>query len=175
MYADDTAIYVHGKKIENVCNMLNNDLKNVSNWLTTNKLSLNVLKTEYIVIGTHQRLKYVDNNTCNIRINDTPLNRVRACKHLGVVIDETLSWTQHIETIRRKALPGIFMLKKAKAFLGIHHLNMIYHSMVESHFDYCDVVWGQHVKHKNKGFKFFKIELQKLLPGQVGQILAQPH
>jgi hypothetical protein len=45
--------------INTVTNALNNDLKNVSDWLTVNKLSLNTKKTEYMIIGSYQRLNLI--------------------------------------------------------------------------------------------------------------------
>ena len=45
MFADDTQIDRPSKDINTVTNALNNDLKNVSEWLTANKLSLNTKKT----------------------------------------------------------------------------------------------------------------------------------
>ena len=50
MFADDTQIDTSGNDINTVTNTLNNDLKNVSDWLTVNKLSLNTKKTEYMII-----------------------------------------------------------------------------------------------------------------------------
>jgi len=93
-------------------------------------------------MSTRQKLASLSDTDIKVKINDSVLKRVSSCKHLGVMIDETLSWADHVDYIRKKAQPGIFILKKAKSFLPTHLLNMLYRSTVESHFDYCDVIWG---------------------------------
>ena len=60
MFADDTQIDRSSSDLNAVTNALNNDLKNVSHWLPTNKFSLNTEKTEYMIIGSHQRLRSIE-------------------------------------------------------------------------------------------------------------------
>ena len=56
MFADDTSLTVKGKIIDEIELGLNEDLDNVRLWLQANKRSLNVAKTEYVLIGSRQRL-----------------------------------------------------------------------------------------------------------------------
>ena len=48
MFADDTNITASGESINEVENAVNLDLENLRKWLTANKLSLDVAKTEYL-------------------------------------------------------------------------------------------------------------------------------
>ncbi|CAB4024457.1 Hypothetical predicted protein, partial [Paramuricea clavata] len=52
MFADDTTLTVSGKSIQDVEVAINHDLTNVKQWLTANRLSLNLVKTEYLLIGS---------------------------------------------------------------------------------------------------------------------------
>ena len=65
-FADDTS----GNDINTVTNALNNDLKNVSDWLTVNKLSLNTKKTEYMITGSYQRLNLIETDPTTERGSD---------------------------------------------------------------------------------------------------------
>ena len=56
MHADDTHLTYAGFSADNIQSCLNNDLVNVSNWLIANKLALNMTKTEFMLIGSRQRL-----------------------------------------------------------------------------------------------------------------------
>ena len=56
MFADDTSLTVKGKIIDEIELGLNEDLDNVRLWLQANKRSLNVAKTEYVLIGSRQGL-----------------------------------------------------------------------------------------------------------------------
>ena len=51
LFVDDTNITVSGRDISVIENLMN-DLKNIGDWLTTNKLSPNLTKTEFMLIGS---------------------------------------------------------------------------------------------------------------------------
>ena len=95
MYADDTNLTVASADLSDIETMLNQDLKNISHWLITNKLSLNVAKTEYMLVGSNQKLVDID-STVNIVIDNTKVKRVKPGKSLVVFLDENLSWGAHI-------------------------------------------------------------------------------
>ena len=55
MFADDTNITVPGCTFAELEQVTNSELNNLYNWLKTNKLSLNIAKTEFMLISTRQR------------------------------------------------------------------------------------------------------------------------
>ena len=52
MYADDTHLTYAGDNADNIQLHQNQDLENVHNWLRANKLTLNLTKTEFMLIGS---------------------------------------------------------------------------------------------------------------------------
>ena len=94
MYADDTHLTYADNDISKIELNLNQDLVN-REWLFVNKRTLNKSKTEFMLIGSRQRLDTFD-NAPTIAINGTPIKQVPVSKSLGVHIDENLSWTVHI-------------------------------------------------------------------------------
>ncbi len=73
---------------------INNDLYKVKEYFDTNKLSLNVPKCEFMLVGTYQSLaKFPD---IRIHINNEPLKQVTVSKYLGMKIDSNLKWDDHI-------------------------------------------------------------------------------
>ena len=52
MYADDTSIYYSSKTISAINNLVKKDLQTLKSWLDENKLSLNVAKTQSILLGS---------------------------------------------------------------------------------------------------------------------------
>ena len=60
MYADDTSIYYSSKSISSINNAVNNDLQSLKSWLDENKLSLNVAKTQSILIGSRYKIRAVE-------------------------------------------------------------------------------------------------------------------
>ena len=142
MYADDAMRYCSGKDPRDVCRKINEDLERVRIWLLRNKLHLNMKKTEYITFGNKQRLEKINDNNFDIQINRTLIRRVKECKHLGVLLDENLTWHSHINTLQKKLRGGLFMLKSIRNIVNKNILLTVYNSLIMSHLSYCDVVWG---------------------------------
>ena len=141
MYADDTLLYCEGTDLNEICIKVNEDLHYVKTWLDHNKLSLNVNKTEYMLLGTRNRLNKINDNDVDIKINGKQLKRVRKCKHLGIIIDENLTWQDHVTNVQKKSGTGLYMLKTVKPYLDRNTLQIIYNAIVSSHLNYCDIVW----------------------------------
>ena len=61
---------------------------------------------------------------------------------LGVFIDENLRWQTHIDKLSKKVASGIGAIKKIRPFVPPPTLRCIYNALIQSHFDYCNLVWG---------------------------------
>ena len=145
MYADDTHFTYADNDICSLEASLNQDLLNINNWLIANKLTLNMTKTEFMLIGSRQKLNSLS-VLPDLEINGTQLNRVDFTKSLGVLIDENLTWSNHINAISKKISSGIGSIKRISHCVPPATLHNIYHGLVQSHFDYCNVVWGNCAK-----------------------------
>ena len=141
MYADDTVLYTSSKCINTVVNALNEDVCYVSEWLMDNKLSLNGSQSEVMITGTRHTVSSIDNND-DVNVNGLRLQYINTCKHLGVLIDNKLTWHDQIDKVRNQVLFGSYMLHKASYFIPSHTLKMLYNSIVAPHFEYCDIVWN---------------------------------
>ena len=63
MFADDTNLTVQAKTLNELQQMLNKDLENIHKWLIANRLSLNVDKTEYVIVGSRSKLLNIGNDS----------------------------------------------------------------------------------------------------------------
>ena len=120
---------------------MNNDLINVIRWLVSNKLSLNVAKTEYMLFGSPFRLSNLG-KPHSLTIGEKTITRVQHTVHLGVHLDESLKWDDHINQLSLKVSRAISGLRQARDFVDMKTLTMIYNALIQPHFDYCDAVWG---------------------------------
>ena len=77
--------------------------------------SLNIKKTSSEIIFSNR--KKVTNEIQNIEIDNSVVARVRECKFVGVIIDEHLSWTYHINLISSKIAKGIGSLYEMSHYL----------------------------------------------------------
>ena len=80
MFADDTNITFAASTLIDLENGLNSELRSLNLWLISNKLSLNVGKTEFIVIGSNQRLHSFSYDQINIEIDDKLITKVKEAK-----------------------------------------------------------------------------------------------
>ena len=87
MFAYDTNIPFAASTLIDVENGLNSEVRSLNQWLISNKLSLNVAKTEFMVIGVNQRL-YSLWDKVNIEIDDKLIAKVEESKSRGVITDE---------------------------------------------------------------------------------------
>ena len=62
LFADDTNLSCNGFSPYEIEIKLNNDIENVYKWFTANRLSLNMKKTEFMIIGSRHRLSTIENS-----------------------------------------------------------------------------------------------------------------
>ena len=144
MYADDTSLCYQSSDINELNEAINNDLKQLGIWLQGNKLSLNVAKTNSMLVSTKQKHNILKsrNEDLNLKIRDNELEIIQKTNYLGVQIDNSLNWKEHIKTVSTKVSRAIGFLKHAKTFLRQETLKTFYTGIVEPHFRYCCSVWG---------------------------------
>ena len=73
--------------------------------------SLNVAKTEFMLIGSKQMIKSISNSQLNVKIENKSIKQVYETKTLGVTIDQHLSWRTNTENICKKITSGISALR----------------------------------------------------------------
>ena len=133
MFADDTNLF-HTGKLEGVERQMNCELVKVDEWFIANLLSLNVSKTSYIIFGNkkHSDIKLYMQNSSLIRQYHT--------KFLGVILPANLKWNKHIEIVLNKASKIIGIISKVRHLLPVHLTKMLYSTLVEPYFFYCNVI-----------------------------------
>ena len=144
MYADDTSLCYQASDIETLNEAIINDLIQLETWLKGNKLSLNVAKPNSMLISTKQKHKILKNRDEDLQltIRNKELEVIQKTKYLGVTIDNSLNWKEHIKTVSTKVSKAIGFLRHSKTFLPQETLKTLYKGIVEPHFRYCCSIWG---------------------------------
>ena len=99
VYADDTTLLstlydFNGNQITNPNSIrINAELTKVMDWLTVNKLSLNI-KNDDFFCSKQRVLKTTEIHS--VIVNHMPIERVKCFKFIGVIIDSNLTWSHHI-------------------------------------------------------------------------------
>ena len=116
LYADDSALVYSGSSLEAVAQFLSAELDTCQKWLVDNRLSLHLGKTECILFGTKRRLG-ADVNF-EVKLGDVVVNRVGFVKYLGVLLDEHLDFSKHVDTLIKKAASKLQFLYCNRRFLN---------------------------------------------------------
>ena len=80
MYADDTSISFLSNSIPDINQKVNSDLLCSKTWMESNKLSLNITKTQTILIGGRKKLKDIENSdpqNLQIAIDQEPVSKIK--------------------------------------------------------------------------------------------------
>ena len=84
-----------------------------------NKLSLNVVKTQAMIVGSKPKIKKLKNNLSSFpsfKVGGEEINLVNETNYLGVMIDNCLTWESHISAVQKKISRAIGLLKYARKF-----------------------------------------------------------
>ena len=76
MFADDTNISITANSVMELELLINSELKNLHQWPVTNRLSLNIAKTELMIIGSCQGLLVRSNEHINIEIDGIAIKKL---------------------------------------------------------------------------------------------------
>ena len=125
---------------------VNAELNNLHDWLTTNKLTLNTKKSNLVIFRPKQKkIRYLP----RISIFDSEKNRRVSLEHksyikyLGVLIDENLSWKNHLDCVITKISKTIGMIAKLRHFVPSSVFTNIYKSLILPYLTYGLVAWGK--------------------------------
>ena len=141
MYADDTLLLSAMSYPNDINVELIPEFFKICDWLQANKLSLNTLKTEYMVLGTEQMLTQIG-SIPKIKIGSSYLKRIVKTKSLGLIIDDNLRWEEHIDYICSKTKWNIGIISTTKGVIPTGSSIQRYKSLVGPYFRYGNTVWG---------------------------------
>ena len=139
-FADDTNLLFITNSIKNLNKLINTDLKNLSNSLNANKISLNVKKTETIIFKS-RRKRY--EGVIKLKLNRQRLYSSNNVKYLGIKIDENLNCKHHINEVSTKLIKANAILFKIRNYVNPKILRSIYFAIFESDLNYSSIVWTQ--------------------------------
>ena len=86
------------------------------------------MKTNFLIF--HQKSKKILNHGLSIKIDNQNIERVTSKKNLGMMIDEKLSWKNHIDYVAKKLSKTIGICMKVREVLPKQTLTNLYYTFV---------------------------------------------
>ena len=122
---------------------MNSELAKVKKWCDINKLSINMDKTNFMIIKSARKrdmeisldISYSDGSS-------HALERKQCIKYLGVMIGESLTWKYHIAFICSRISQNIGIISKLRYYLSIQQLKQIYYNLIYPYISYSILAWA---------------------------------
>lgn len=153
LYADDTNLFIEHEDLNKLAPKINSDLSKLTDWCKENKLTINIDKTNYILIKNHQnKFKFTE----SLSINNCTILQTNSLKFLGIIIDENMSFKSHIDNIISSILPYVGLLHRYSDLLPKKILVLIYNTFINSKISYCIEIYG--TAYKSNMSKIFIVQ-----------------
>ena len=142
-FVDDSKLYLtfQSKDADLAMETMCEDLKTVAAWFCSNSLLINPGKTKLLVFGTRQMLSNVCSNF-KLSLLGKELSPEPFAKDLGVFMDSTLSFDEHVMQITSKCIASLCQVNRVRHVLDKKTLMTIINALVFSRLFYCSSVWG---------------------------------
>ena len=111
---------------------MNLELNEIAVWFKANKLTLNEGKAKYTFFHKFRQKDNILLKLPMLAINGKVIERTTSIKFLGILLDEHLSWKNHISVVENKVSNNIGILQKAKNIFSKRCLKTLHFSFVHS-------------------------------------------
>jgi hypothetical protein len=143
-FADDNSCYACEPTIDEVINKLEDDMKIILEWFKINSMVANAGKFQFIILGHKYKKKLC------LNINGKKVINSKTVELLGIIIDEKLTFNDHIDKITKKANNYINSLNRICHHLNDENSKILTNTFFHSCFNYCPLIWMLCSKTANK-------------------------
>ena len=140
LFPDGTLVFNVVSDTDISAEVLNQDLRAVQDWAYQWKMSFNpdpTKQAEQVIVST--KASKVEHPA--IYFNGSEVETVPHHKHIGLILDETLNFAEHIKEAIIKARRGIDIIRFLPKYVHCDVLDKMYKLYMRLHLDYGDVVY----------------------------------
>lgn len=147
MYADDTQLYLSFKpdNIDDANMKITRDLALLLKNSESHCLEINPTKSQILLFGPMYTVKKYQ-HLIDVKINNQNLCVSHSAKNLGLILDTSLRFSEHVNKCVRQAFTNLKLIYSQKSILNQHLRKMLCDSLVLSQFNYCDAIYGPCLK-----------------------------
>ena len=102
-------------------------------------MSINSDKSNVMFNSSRKNRQILQSNT-EIPYHDSVIKSCSTAKLLGVTVNNSLSWNDHIETVIEQCNTYLYMLSRIKLYLSTENSKRFYNAYILPHFDLCCVI-----------------------------------
>ena len=141
LFADDTTIHDSHTNMQDLACSLQNDIHRLMEWTKLNHMVIHPKKTKCMLVTTRQKRQNMSMPFPSIYIDNTPIEEVSYHKVLGVIVDNNLSWQEHVNFISKRTAKKLYQLSKIKHLLSQEGRILFFNGHLQPGLDYCSTLW----------------------------------
>ena len=142
LFADDTSLFSIAHNANTATKELNNDLVKINRWAYQWKMSFSPdpsKQNQEVIFRRKTKKEYHP----PLAFNNNNVSETNSKKPLGVVLDNRLSFDDHLKMILNNVNKTIGLLRKLQNILPRSTLLTTYKSFIRPHLDYGDIIYNQ--------------------------------
>ena len=141
LFADDTCLLCSSNNLDELQIISNNALDKLNRWWDSNELTINPSKSTFIPIRPNSKLK-LEEDIITLYYNNTQIIRTTLGKYLGVTLDDSLNFKNHLSALQSKIARSIGILFRLRQFMPRSVMLMLYYSFVHAHLLNALPIWA---------------------------------
>ena len=138
IFADDTTAYSIGGSSEETAQALSSDLQKAHDWATTWGMLFNAEKSKHLMVANKSRLTPAP----RVNMNGVTLPTCTTHKHLGITLNSSLTWQDHINSIYSTCARQVGILARLRNVLTKTTVKKIYIGFIRPRLEYASAVWS---------------------------------
>ena len=119
--------------------ILNSELEKVPNGLMSNKPTVNITTTNYVIFKVRQR--QLPSVLFNVKITTKILNVRHILNFQVFYVDENLNWKDHVNLFANKISKFIGIITKARSYLSMPSFRTLYLALLYPYLQQGTIVW----------------------------------
>lgn len=140
LFCDDAEITYGAIDYPSLKIQMEEDLQKVISFFESRFLVVNPSKTKFLIFRT--RNSSLEGIFSSLEARQMTVQVAQSHDYLGLVLDPSLMWHNHVNKVLRKASPYVGLLRRLKPYLTTSLLWQMYYSYIHSHLIYLIPVWG---------------------------------
>ena len=120
---------------------INKELCKVRKWSESNRLALNIDKTNFVSLLFHSAAHKLMEHIV-LKIGKKKIKHENHVRFLGVLLDSNLSWKTHLNELSKKLLKTVGLFYKIRHYAALDTLVLLYHGLFAPFISYGVSVWG---------------------------------
>jgi hypothetical protein len=130
---------------------INQIFQNINNWFNSNRLALNLNKTQFLEFRTN----HFSTDSIQMDYDQKPMTNATEVRFLGLILDDTVSWKKHIGQLMGKLCSAHYSLRNIKSVVSQDTLKLVYFAHMHSLLSY-GIILGGNSSYAKKVFMFHK-------------------